>query len=44
MLDEYGDFIKLAVVVERQILADGGAHPADCEEALLGDGSLQENV
>lgn len=44
MLEEHGDFIKLAVDVERQVLAGGGAYHADCEEALLGDGSLQDDV
>ena len=33
MLEEHGDFIKLAVDVERQILAGGGAYHSDCEVA-----------
>jgi hypothetical protein len=37
-------YIKLAVVVEREILAGGGALHADCEAVLLNDGSLQEDV
>jgi hypothetical protein len=44
MLSEYETLIKLAVDVEREILAGGGEWHADCEEALLNDGSLQENV
>jgi hypothetical protein len=39
-----GALIKLAVDVERGILAGGGELHADCEEALLEDGSLQNNV
>ncbi|HET91377.1 MAG TPA: hypothetical protein ENN99_11670 [Chloroflexi bacterium] len=37
-------FIKLAVDVERDILAGGGELHADCEAALLEDGSQQENI
>lgn len=44
MLDAYGSYIKLAVDVEREILAGGGELHADCEQALLEDGSRQENV
>lgn len=36
--------IKLAVDVEREILAGGGELHADCESALLEDGSQQHNV
>ena len=41
MLDTY---VKLAVDLERKILAGGGALHADCEAVLLGDGSRQEDV
>lgn len=44
MLEALQSYIKLAVDVERGILVGGGEHHADCEEALLEDGSLQENV
>ena len=44
MLSEYETLIKLAVDVERGILAGGGEWHADCEETLLSDGSRQENV
>jgi len=44
MLQELETYIKLAVDVERSILAGGGEYHADCEEVLLEDGSLQENV
>lgn len=37
-------YIKLAVDVERKILAGGGEMHADCEDALLEDGSRQEDV
>jgi len=44
MLSELGTIIKLAVDVERRILAGGGEYHSDCEEALLIDGSKQDNV
>ncbi|HUT20639.1 MAG TPA: DUF5674 family protein [Anaerolineae bacterium] len=44
MSSEFGAFIKLAVDLEREILAGGGELHADCEEALLQDGSKQEDV
>jgi hypothetical protein len=44
MLQELETYIKLAVDVEREVLAGGGEYHADCEEALLEDGSLQENI
>lgn len=37
-------YIKLAVDVERKILAGGGEMHADCEDALLEDGSQQAAV
>jgi hypothetical protein len=44
MLEELQTYIKLAVDIERNILAGGGEYHADCEEILLEDGSRQENV
>jgi len=44
MLEELETYIKLAVDVERNILAGGGEYHADCEEALLEDGSRQEDI
>jgi hypothetical protein len=44
MLQVLETYIKLAVDVEREVLAGGGEYHADCEEALLEDGSLQENI
>lgn len=44
MLEMLGSYIKLAVDTERGILAGGGALHADCEAALLEDGSKQEHI
>jgi hypothetical protein len=44
MLEELETYIKLAVDVERGILAGGGEYHADCEEVLLEDESRQEDI
>jgi hypothetical protein len=44
MLEELETYIKLAVDVERCILAGGGEYHADSEEVLLEDGSRQEDL
>ncbi len=44
MLQAFGDFIKLAVDVEREILSGGGSLHAECETVLLQDGSKQVNI
>lgn len=44
MLEELEDYIKLAVDIEQGVAAGGGELHADCEAALLANGSLQENV
>jgi hypothetical protein len=44
MLEVYGDFIKLAVDVERNVLAGRGQLHADCEAVLLEDGSNNDFV
>jgi hypothetical protein len=44
MLEELETYVKLAVDVERRILAGGGEYHADCEEVLLEDGSRQEDI
>ena len=44
MLEVLGVYIKLAVDIEREILAGGGELHADCELMLLRDGSAQVNV
>lgn len=44
MLDALGAYVKLAVDIERCILAGGGSLHADCEAVLLADGSQQEDI
>ncbi len=44
MLEELDPIIKLAVDLNRQILAGGGVMHADCETILLDDGSQQEDI
>jgi hypothetical protein len=44
MLQAFGELIKLAVDVEKEILAGGGYRHADCESLLLQDGSKQEKI
>lgn len=44
MLQMLQTYIKLAVDIDRGILAGGGAMHADCESALLDDGSQQEFI
>ena len=41
MLESLGIYIKLAVDVERGLLAGGGELHVDCEQTLLADGSQQ---
>ncbi len=42
MLQAFGTFVKLAVDIEREILAGGGFRHADCEDLLLQEGSKDE--
>lgn len=44
MLQVLKSYIKLAVDIEKKVLAGGGVLHADCEAVLLENGSLQENV
>ena len=44
MLEPLISYVKLAVDIERGILAGGGALHADCEALLLEDGSRQEDI
>ena len=44
MLDVLGSYIKLAVDVERGLVAGGGELHADCEQALLENGSRQADI
>lgn len=39
ILETLGDYIKLAVDIERKILTGGGEIHADCEAVLLENGS-----
>lgn len=42
MLQSLDSYIKLAVDIEKRVLAGGGVLHADCEAVLLENGSLQE--
>ena len=44
MQEMLGAYIKLAVDIERGVLAGGGALHADCEVELLEAGSQQQNI
>ena len=44
MLEALQTYVKLAVDIQRQIVAGGGALHADCEAVLLEDGSLQQDI
>ena len=44
MLEALNTYVKLAVDIRRGVLAGGGVMHADCESALLEDGSQQEDV
>lgn len=44
MLEMLETYVKLAVDIERGILAGGGAMHADCEAVLLEDGSRQDFI
>jgi hypothetical protein len=44
MLEELQTYVKLAVDVERGIVAGGGEWHADCEQVLLMDGSRQDDI
>lgn len=44
MCQTLGAYIKLAVDVQRAVLAGGGELHADCEQLLLEDGSQQEDI
>ncbi len=44
LLEEYPDMIKIVVDIRRKILAGGGEMHADCEEALLDNGSDQDDL
>jgi Protein of unknown function (DUF5674) len=44
MLEALGIYIKLAVDIQRKILAGGGELHADCEKLLLEGGSEQRHI
>ena len=44
MLQEYEDMIKIVVDIRRRFLSGGGEMHADCESALLDDGSEQDDL
>lgn len=44
MLEELDPIIKLAVDVQRKILAGGGLMHADCEAVLIENGSRQDDI
>ncbi|WP_230967757.1 DUF5674 family protein [Nostoc sp. WHI] len=44
MLQQHKFYIKTAVDIERRVLVGGGNLHYDCEQALLNDGSQQENI
>ncbi len=44
MLQEWGVFIKIAVDIEREILAGGSNKHYQCEQELLEDGSRQRDI
>jgi hypothetical protein len=44
MLEALDSYIKLAVDIERKIVAGGGMLHADCEALLIDNGSKQEDI
>ncbi len=44
MLERYEGMIKIVVDVRRRVLSGGGEMHADCEAALLDDGSEQDDL
>ena len=44
MLEALQTYVKLAVDVQRRVVAGGGTLHADCEVVLLEDGSLQQDI
>lgn len=44
MLQEYENMIKIVVDIRRRYLSGGGEMHADCETALLEDGSEQDDL
>lgn len=42
--EEYSDYIKTVIDIEKNILAIGGKFHSDCEEVLIKTGSKMENL
>jgi len=42
--EEYGDFIKVVVDINKRVMVIGGEWHADAEKMLLDSGSQQENI
>lgn len=42
--EEYGEYIKIVIDVEKESMAIGGEWHADAEKVLLENGSLQDNI
>lgn len=44
MLERYESMIKIVVDIRRRVVSGGGEMHADCESALLDDGSEQDDL
>lgn len=44
MLGTFGNYIKVAVDIQKGVLAGGGEFHADCEALLIEKGSAQEDI
>jgi len=44
MLETLNSYIKLAVDINREVLAGGGMLHADCEAVLIDNGSKQDDI
>ncbi len=44
MTEEYGEYIKTVIDVEKKVCAGGGKMHADCEKILLEQGSEQKDL
>ncbi len=42
--DTFGDMVKAVVDIQTGIMAVGGSMHADCEQVLMDEGSVQENL
>lgn len=42
--EEYGEYIKIVIDIEKKKMAIGGQWHADAEKVLIRDGSLQKNI